>query len=1459
MLGSFSNLCRILPFCVFTCATIGLPLLLQGQPVPANPHSQLALLPLASEDDEELEFRPGVITQLRAGNRTATRIDERIAFRWGDAQPDPRISADRFNASFRGRLFTIVRGEYRLHIFARGKVTLSLAGKELLKADLKEPGWQAAQPLELAYGYHPLEIEFEKTGDPARIALFWEGPDFQLEPVPGWHLFHDPGQTPDSGFEQGGQLVRALRCAACHDLPQARPSLAGPSLAHLRGQLSRSWLVDWLRAAPKVHSDESPTETDDQALVLSRRMPHLGLSQDGAQAIAAYLFATAEPLPPEKKPAATKGGKKKDKQKKPTAKEGARLFRTLGCLACHQAGELGEPSLFAGPDLTAVAAKRPPGFFAAWLRNPARLNPHHRMPVFELNPREVESLSLHLQKLAASGEAATDKDATPPKAKAALVARGKQLVAAHRCGACHALPENDAKPAAVARVSWQDGSIWKESCLGDPAPGRQRPGYALAASHRQAIQTYLAQLVGVDRKSGGQSKPRWDGSDVLAERNCLNCHRRGLNDGIAGLLPEVAAFDSSLAPLLPAMSPPALNELGEKLHEAHLLSAIELKHDPLRPWLLIRMPKFNLSAEEKQALVGYFVAHDRLPPRPQPSEPDLGETTLQIAGRRLVTADGFGCTSCHKIGNSEPVKVALNAHGTDLSLIGKRIRKSWFDRWTRNPARIVPRMEMPAIKLPVRGVLGEDVDHQLAAVWHVLNQPGFNPPKPNPLRVVRNSGLPDAKERTDVLTDVLRMEKGRYIKPFLLGLPNRHNALFDLAEGRLAEWWTGDGARQRTEGKTWYWEAGNKPLWTTKSKGSELALADDGQLLAASLRGQFITEFDWFEHGEDGALQFGHRLFFPAQSGSRDTIECRVQQRIAPLNYPGAKDRFTGFRRRIEVEGLPAKRTLVLRMSVPQGASLSKDGRQAEFAAASGGQLRVTLRSPAASWQLAERELRATLVSTGADKPVVIECDHETALPVYPYPPKPVPKKPEPTVKLAAVPGFEAVQLPLDAAAMPTDFAWRPDGTLAIASLKGRVWLARDTDGDGLEDQAAPFSDEFAAPYGIAASGEQIDVLNKYGLLRLYDRDGDGQTDRTETIASGWGHTDDYHDWAVGLPRDDSGNYYVALPCQQDDRSPAAAHLRGRALRLVPTDTGPRKFRIEEICGGLRFPMGLALNDAGELFATDNQGNWNPFNELNHLQEGKRYGFINKLERKKDFDPPAESPAVFIPHPWTRSVNGICFLRTPEAVEKKLGQKLYGPLEGHLLGCEYDTRRVIRISLQRVGDAYQGCAYPFSLPAKGRDSTFQGPVCVQVAPDGDIYVGSMRDSGWGGGSNNGSVVRLKPTGKLPPGIAEIRATAGGFRIHLTQPVDREQAGDPANYDVSSYRRISTPAYGGPDQDRRREKVESVRLAQDGASVEIKLGERRLGFVYEIRVKDIAPGGKALHPAEGHYTLHRIPD
>jgi glucose/arabinose dehydrogenase/cbb3-type cytochrome oxidase cytochrome c subunit len=1408
-----------------------------------------------SADDEDNPYAAGLVaTFAGVDGAKHIRLVDGLSHVWNDAPPDRRLAAGPFTATFSGRLWTQAPGIYRLHVYCAGGVRLTLNGKLLLDAHAAEPGWLAAEPIELPFGFHPLEVEYRRTIEPARIGLFWEGPQFGFEPVASRWLLHDREQSPAQDFERGEQLVRGLRCAGCHELPGEPEHLAVPALSSLSGNLSREWLIAWL---------VSPQSADTSG---QRRMPHFAFARKQAVAMADALLSASEPLPPAKpvvQPAVdAEKPKKKVKKKKgdeealppPSAELGATLFRSIGCLACHRAGELGTDGLFGGGDLSQVAAKRPADFFSQWLADPERMNRDHRMPMFPLDADQLKSLSLYLQTLGTPGSSsvAEASGATPGSDL-----NGAQLIQQAGCANCHALPKSLASQPANVKTKLTAAALARDddSCLGEPAAKAKRPGYRLSEGYRRAIRTYLTGVVPSSSDSSVRS-----GDQLLTEHNCLACHARGWTPGITSHLPAVAEANAALSAVLPALQPPALHGIGDKLQDDALTASLDAPNPPRRPWLRVRMPKFQLSKPETAAIVDHFVAVDRIPPREATpaSETSLSTAALDAAGPRLVTAEGFGCTSCHAIGKWEPQKVALNAQGTALSQIGTRVRREWFDRWVRNPARIVPQMEMPSVQQAVRGVLSAQLDDQLSAVWRVLNREDFTPPNPSALRVVRRANLPDQRESAVVLTDVIEVGGRDFIKPLVIGLDNRHNVLVDLATSRLAAWWIGDAARQQTRGKTWYWEAGMPqllPVDNSDDAPGDLTLIVDGQPVAPQRVGQFTTEFDTVDH-IGSSLQFTHRLHFAIDN---HPAVIRVSQTFAPLPADAAGR--SGFRRTINIEGGPQTTHWQL-AALPKGAAIARNGRSAMLTGPRGS-VEVAISDDAPT------EMR--FKPTSHDVAVEFATNNQSASCSLDYRCEAVPDQfaPLPAIdrtlepqELAVVPGFDAVRLPTTDEAMPTGLAWRTDGTLLVSSLEGRVWLGRDTDGDGLEDKLLPFGDDLAAPYGIEVAGDAIDVINKYGVLRLHDADGDGQAERTETLASGWGHTRDYHDWAVGLPRDAAGNYYVAIPCEQDDRSEAAAHLRGRALKLIPrepTQDDPRRFALVEICAGLRFPQGIALSPGGELFTTDNQGNYNPFNELNHLVPGARYGFINSLESKRGLNPPSRAAAVEIPHPWTRSVNGLCFLVPPADSPAAQADKSFGPFTGHLIGCEYDTRRMVRMSLERVAGDYQGAVYPFSRDPVGAEPTFEGPLSCRVSPQGDLYIGNIRDSGWGAGSNTGSIVRLRYRGQPAPGIAEVRAAHEGFTIAFTVPVDRAAAVNPASYSIVSYRRISTPAYGGEDVDRRAEKIAAVQVADDAQSVVLSLGELREGFIYEFHLRNLN-GGKEFFPAEAYYTLrHKMPE
>ena len=1395
------------------------------------------------ENDELPEFVPGLVARYTGDDgKPIGRLDEVIAFNWRDRSPDLRIAPGSFRADWSGYVWIRTPGAYRFRAFAAGKVKVSLGESVLIDQSSDTPTWMVSEPVELPFDYHPLRVAYEKTSDEAQLALFWSGPKFSVEPVSHRWLFHKPDEAPDDRFHQGQSLARALRCAACHEISGQRTRLAAPALDRLSGNLSRRSLADWLHPDERGAEDRQPPAT--------RHSPTFSISRAGALAIAAYL--TSGDPQTAKNPKTTAGN----------AEHGSHLFHTLGCLACHTSDGLGTSGLFGGGDLTNVAEKRPASFFARWLADPASINTDHRMPVFKLTDQERSDLAAYL----ASKKSAAHNNAAPPAADAQTIARGRELVGTHRCAACHTLPADATAWAAPIAGRLSAASNWKESCLGSPNLDANRPGYLLVEEQRQQIEQYVKSVP----SGGAAGEAPLDGRLVMDEHNCLACHKRGSSAGIEANLPKILAAYADLAPVAPLLAPPALDSIGDKLQDDALVEAIRSAGER-RPWLKIRMPEFRLSDQEQAAMVRHLVDTDRIPELPAEPRPPVRARWMDRNGRRLVTTEGFGCTSCHQIGDRVPENVAPGANGPDLSMLAGRIRKPWFDRWVRDPSRIVPRMEMPAVQLPVRGMDFNTVDEQLEAVWHILNRPGFTPPLAGALRVVRRRNAIEsgerAGERAVVLIDNAERETWSFVKPIIVGLPNRHNVMFDLKRYRLAQWWIGDTARQRTHGKYWHFEIGGPALIPAQYGRSELTLVRGGKEQTPRIDDAFPPEVDYWEQTPDG-VRWQVRLQFAGLGAGDAPDQLTVTQTFTAIRESEGRGS-TGFRRHLAFSGVPRGAGLRLR-TVPEVQAPPDDAPTLTNSADEGNyHVRVVTRGV----RFADAEEKVLALTAGPDGKAAVELEYLTDVPTIRLRAEPPMAHTASPQALDIVPGFEAVRLPLTEAIMPTGLAWRRDGRLLFTSLKGRVWEATDTDGDEVEDHLRLLADGFSHPYGIAVyvlpdGSEALDIADKTALLRLTDRDGDGLPDRTDTVGSGWGHSTDYHGWAAGLPRDKAGNYYLAISQRGRMRGKRllgelapADMLRGRGVKLVPrepTADDPRLYRLEVLSAGFRFPLGIGLNRDGDLFISDNQGEYSPYSEINHVVPGAHFGFIAVQDPDELNATPKTGPVVGIPNPWVRSVNGFCFLDTPEALRERLGRDLYGPFEGHMVACDYDPRKMVRVSLHRVGDTYEGAVYPFSYRPGPNDDAMIGPIVCQVAPDGDIYVGSIRDSAWGAGRNVGELIRLRIGDKLPPGIAEIRATDRGFTVDFTQAVDPRRAGDATSYAIESFRRVATPSYGGDDVDRRREKIAAVEVSSDHRRVTLTLGELRRGHVYEFQLKNLTADASEFFPAEAFYSLGPIP-
>jgi len=257
-------------------------------------------------------------------------------------------------------------------------------------------------------------------------------------------------------------------------------------------------------------------------------------------------------------------------------------------------------------------------------------------------------------------------------------------------------------------------------------------------------------------------------------------------------------------------------------------------------------------------------------------------------------------------------------------------------------------------------------------------------------------------------------------------------------------------------------------------------------------------------------------------------------------------------------------------------------------------------------------------------------------------------------------PGFAVEELPVRLNNV-NNLRYRPDGVLVAVGYDGRLWLLRDSNGDGAEDEARVFFDgrkSLRAPIGAAltppgyARGNGLFVAAKDRLALLVDTDGDDQADQDITVAT-WTETSIQQGVdALGVAVAPDGSVYFSLgsasfiePFLIDSGTGKAGYHtrqeRGTILRVSP-DFSKR----EIVCTGIRFAVGMAFNRVGDLFVTDQEGaTWrhdgNPLDELLHIQPGRHYGFPPRHPRHLPgvFD----EPSVFDYGPQHQSTCGLAF------------------------------------------------------------------------------------------------------------------------------------------------------------------------------------------------------------------------
>ncbi|MBI3466269.1 MAG: hypothetical protein HY000_24915, partial [Planctomycetes bacterium] len=393
-------------------------------------------------------------------------------------------------------------------------------------------------------------------------------------------------------------------------------------------------------------------------------------------------------------------------------------------------------------------------------------------------------------------------------------------------------------------------------------------------------------------------------------------------------------------------------------------------------------------------------------------------------------------------------------------------------------------------------------------------------------------------------------------------------------------------------------------------------------------------------------------------------------------------------------------------------------------------------------------------------------------------------------------------------------------------------------------------------------------------LTRIRDTDGDGTADEYLTVAKGWGVTGHYHEYAYGPKLDGAGNLWltlnIGLGLKAEHRQRAVhdpvlgvtqGKWRGWGLKVPPDGS------LVPMCAGMRSPSGLGANRAGDMFYTDQQGNWVATNTLHHMREG---AFFHHPEALASMNQPGSTIHGIdsIPDglPFPEAVKRLPQLKPPAVwlPYKKVGQSAtdimlddsggrFGPFDGQLFIGEFTLAGVNRVFLEKVGGEYQGACFPF------REGLASAALRLAQRTDGSIFVG-LSNRGWSSlGTASYGLQRLVWTGKTPFEIREMRALPDGFELVFTRPVDPTTAGDVRSYSLSSYTYLYHSTYGSDEIQAKTLPIHRAELSSDRLSVRIKTSGLRELYVHELLADGVrsSDGQPVLHP-RAYYTLNRIP-
>ncbi len=442
--------------------------------------------------------------------------------------------------------------------------------------------------------------------------------------------------------------------------------------------------------------------------------------------------------------------------------------------------------------------------------------------------------------------------------------------------------------------------------------------------------------------------------------------------------------------------------------------------------------------------------------------------------------------------------------------------------------------------------------------------------------------------------------------------------------------------------------------------------------------------------------------------------------------------------------------------------------------------------------------------------------------------------------------------------------ATMPDGRIAVSTRRGEIWIIENPyQKSNHQVHYKRFASGMHEVLGLAYRDGAFYCSQRGELTKITDTDRDGVADLYEPVYQ-FDISGNYHEYTYGPVFDKNGDMLVTLNLAWVGFGEGKfAKWRGWLVKIHPDGT------LEPFAAGLRSPAGYSINDQGDIFYGENQGDWVGSGRVTHLAKGDFAGnpgglkwakepnspFRLTLEEIQDNGAPMyeaaakvknlKLPAVWFPH-------AIMGISTSDIIQDTTRGK-FSPFPGQYFVADQGQSKIMRMGLEKVNGVYQGFCINY------REGFQSGILRERFGLDGSMFVG-MTSRGWGStGKDEFGLQRLLWNGQMPFEIQDIQAKSDGFEINFTQAVDVASVKKAASYALRSYIYKYQHQYGSPIIELKNLKISAVEVSADKRKVRLVIEGLRQYYIHEFKLEGIRnEAGEPLLHETAYYTLNQIP-